>query len=485
MKELFTVALVSLSLSAAAQHTPGTGNGCGTVTPPGELEKIYDFVQHNPAAYHRGSAGVADSVPLAIHIVGTDAGMGYYPLNILFPMLCRLNERFTPVGFHYYIKWPITYIDNSNYYEHDYWAGDAMMRQYNVPDAVNVYFVKDPSGSCGYYTYGQDAVAISTNCAGINSTTVTHELGHFFSLPHTFSGWEGGNTPANPERIVRSGPTANCNSAGDGFCDTEADYYSSRWPCPGPVGRRDANGDLYRLDSSMYMSYSSDNCQSRFSEQQIATMQYNLHTTRNFFSGTGVPQPRALDSTQFTYPTDTLYANLKKAFWNRVPGADYYYVRVSSRSLPTLTQQYALTTDTTLDLTLAMNNGGQYILQVAPVNAHNFCLNYTTSQPYVYASKAGPVTIGSVNGHDGDVRVFPNPLKQGKDLSLSFNGLPSGSYKVTINAVNGQLMSAMTLKYTAGSSAPLLNTANLPAGVYMVRLIGAHHQVNQKLLVQP
>ena len=271
MRALFTIVLLVLGGQASAQNN-NTG-GCGTSTPQSEVDKIYDFVQHNPAAYSKTTAGTIDSIPLSIHIVGTDAGAGYYPLSNLFPVLCKLNNHFAPVNFHFYIKWPIDYINKTTYYQHDFWRGNTMMQQYNVGDAANVYFVQDPAGNCGYYTYGADAVAIGKNCAGPNSTTLTHELGHYFSLPHTFYGWENGNTPSNPEAVRRSGPGTNCNGAGDGFCDTDADYYSSRWGCPGPVNKTDNYGDYYHLDSSMFMSYSTDNCQSRFSNQQAAAMQ--------------------------------------------------------------------------------------------------------------------------------------------------------------------------------------------------------------------
>jgi hypothetical protein len=474
MKAIITAALLSMSTLAGAQiSNPG---GCGTLTPQSEVDKIYDFVQHNPDAYaNKTAAGVIDSIPLSIHIVGTDGGGGYYSLNNLFPVICQLNQRFASANFHFYIKWPITYINNSAYYAHDYSNGSTMMYQNNVNNSVNVYFVQDPAGNCGYYTYGADAVAIGKGCAGTNSTTLTHELGHYFSLPHTFYGWEHGNTPSNPELVRRSGTGTNCNSAGDGFCDTYADYYSARWNCPGPVNKTDPYGDLYHLDSSMYMSYSSDACQSRFSAQQIARMQNNLHASRQSFAGAVNPKPQALSAAKLTYPLDTMYNNVQKAKWARVPGADYYYVRLTLQAAPSLILQNALTKDTFLNITTSMADGGEYVIDVVPVNAHDVCLQYSAPKPFIYADKYKNLGV-EVVGAGAQVAAYPNPLKSGSDLQVNLKALPTGNYNLSLISVNGQVVGSQDIFYSGSNSAISLKTQNCADGIYFLRWKGTEGQ---------
>jgi hypothetical protein len=470
MKALITAGLLCMSTLAFAQNR--TSGGCGTITPQSELDKIYDFVQHNPDAYANKTAGVMDSIPLSIHIIGTDAGGGYYPLNNLFPVLCQLNERFAPVNFHFYVKWPINYHNSSDYYIHDFWGGGMMMNQYNVANAVNVYFVQDPAGNCGYYTYGQDAVAIGKNCAGSNSTTLTHELGHYFSLPHTFSGWENGNTPGNPEVVRRSGPGTNCNSTGDGFCDTDADYISDRWNCPAPVGKTDPYGDLYRLDSSMYMSYSSDKCQSRFSVQQIAKMQNNLHVNRLSFSGAVNPKPQKLDTARILYPADTMYANVKKATWRKVPGADYYYVRVTLQSAPSYIVQSTLTRDTSMPITYNIVDGGMYLLDVAPLNAHNVCMEYSKLTPFIFADKYKNLSVPAAGTAEAQLKVYPNPVAQGSELQLNFQTLPIGSYSISLISISGQELASQQFFNSASNGTTILKTQSLADGIYFLRWKG-------------
>lgn len=466
MKKLFTAVFLSIASLASAQNIQNSG--CGTITSQAEIEDVYDFVQHNPLAYAK-TAGVIDSIPLSLHIVGTDAGAGYYSLNNLFPVICQLNERFAPVNFHFYIKWPIQYINSSAYYQHNFGGGYNMMTQNNVPNSVNIYFVQDPAGNCGYYTSGADAVAIGKNCAGSGNTTVAHELGHYFTLPHTFYGWENGNTPSRPELVRRSGPGTNCNNSGDGFCDTYADYFSGRWNCPGPVGKTDDSGDLYRLDSSMYMSYSSDPCQSRFSAQQIARMQYNLRTTRRSFPNAVNPKSMAMDTARIVYPADTLYANVKKGRWNKVPGADYYFVRISLQSSPKQYLQTTLTKDTFTDITANIVDGGLYLIDITPVNAHDVCLNYSAPRPFTFADRYANLSVGTAGASDAQLVVYPNPVSAGADLNVNFQAMPPGNYTLSLTTISGQTVRSQEYKHTGGTKVFNFNTQTCAEGLYFLR----------------
>lgn len=469
MKVLFTTLFVVLGYCTIAQINVG---GCGTLTPQSEVEKIYQFVQHNPAAYAKTAVGAVDSIPLSIHIVGNDAGGGYFQLSDLFPLICQLNVRYAPINFHFYIKWPIEYINSTEYYVHDFSSGESMMLQHNVGNSVNVYFVQDPAGNCGYYSYYGDAVAIGKKCAGNNSTTLTHELGHYFSLPHTFNGWENGNTPLNPEAVRRSGPGTNCNSAGDGFCDTYADYISTRWSCPGPVNKTDSYGDLYHVDSSMYMSYSADACQSRFSAQQIARMQYDLHSSRQSFPGAVNPKPAAMDSAQIIYPFDTLFANGKRATWHQIFRADYYYVRLAYPLAPGLLLQSTLTKDTFLDITYNFDDGDIFLLDVQPVNAHDVCLGHGAAKAFTYANKHANLGLNNMSVQSGGLKVYPNPAGVGQELRLSFFTLPAGSYTLSLRSVTGREALRSSYSWTGGNGEFRVNTAGLSDGIYFLRWVG-------------
>lgn len=482
MKKLLTVLLLVAGSHSFAQQV-SSGGGCATVPNQQTLERIYDFVQHNPAAYAAKGTAVVDTIPLSVHIVGDDNGGGYYQLTDLFKVICQLNQRFSPVGFYYYVKWPIHYINNSDYYDHNYFSGDQMMNTYNVPDAVNVYFVNDPAGACGYYTHNQDAVAIKKSCSGNNSTTLTHELGHFFSLPHTFNGWEGGNPPSNPELVRRSGPGANCNSTGDFFCDTDADYISDRWSCPRTIARTDLLGDAYHVDSSLYMSYSMDACQSRFSNQQINAMQYDLHNFRPDIYNRPVPAHSPMALSTVVYPNDTMYSNLQKITWKKMPGAEYYYVRVSFTLLPSLNKQVTFTADTSLTINFPLIENADYLITIAPVNAFDFCQSKVLTDTFVYSSATGPVNVGLVNNEEKGIRLFPNPLTSGNGLDIRFAGLPADKYQVQITNMAGAVVYQTNVKTAGGIETMKLAIPSLTNGVYFVRCSSAQLQHSQKLVI--
>lgn len=483
MKKFLTALLLAAGSTSFAQQSIQQG-GCGTVTSQQELQEVYDFVQHNPAAYAKGTATV-DTIPLSVHIVGDDAGNGYYPISDLLKVICQLNERYAPVNFYFYVKGPIEYINNSDYYIHNYSSGGQMMDDHNVDGTVNVYFVDDPAGACGYYTFGEDAVAIKKSCSGNNSTTLTHELGHFFSLPHTFSGWENGNTPSNPEAIRRTGPGANCNSAGDGFCDTDADYLSVRWNCPFVTAKTDQFGETYRLDSSVYMSYSSDACQSRFSAQQIAKMQNNLQTS---FRRTGIrndvtPPHSPLGIAPVIYPAGTMYNNLKKIVWNKMPGATYYYVRIVYTTLPNLYRQTAFTSDTSLNITFSLVDNAQYTVTIYPVNGFDMCQTKMQTSIFTYTTANGQVGVNLVNNAERGMQLYPNPISSAKELGLRLAGIPADRYDVQITNMAGAVVYRTSISTSGGIETKHIELPELTNGLYFVRCSNDQLQMTQKLVI--
>jgi hypothetical protein len=194
-----------------------------------DLRKFQANLDNLKGVYQK--AGVK-YVPLQVHIIGNNQGIGYYRIESLLQALCDVNQDFVPTGFRFYMNGPINYINNDDLYKGNSDAIWFTSEDYKAPNAVNVFFHGTGNQWCGVYFPGVDVVFILNRCQGSNATTLTHELGHFFSLPHTFSGWEGGTNPGpgNIEKLDGS----NCRNTGDGFCDTKADYVAERWPCPLP-----------------------------------------------------------------------------------------------------------------------------------------------------------------------------------------------------------------------------------------------------------
>lgn len=482
MKFLFS-AILSLCFTAAAFAQSSTSADRGCATPPASqasLQAIYDWAATGAAS--KTTAGT-DTIPITVHLVGTSAGTGYYQLATLWKMLCNTNERYQPAGIYFQLQWPVRYIANSSYYIHTFQTGYQMMVQNNLPNTINVYFVSDPSGACGYFSPGADGVAIGISCAGDNSTTLTHELGHFLDLPHTFSGWENGNVPSNPELVTR-GPGANCSFAGDGFCDTEADYQSNRWNCPYNGTMTDVAGTPYHPDSSIYMGYATDACMSRFSGQEIAWMQTNLATARTNLLAYNAQPYRALDTPALTYPVDSMYANDRTIRWQAVPGADYYHV-VVSRLLGGQVFHDTLVQGTSLLTTHAVLNNNRYRVRVTPLASSNVCATKTRERIYYYSSStpASTSVASTTTAGAHDVTISPNPASA-QGWTIAAGSVPRGEVVVTLVAPSGAVVRSSRREHAGGSFSTQVDAQGLADGLYFLRMQGDGVQWTGRVLLQ-
>jgi hypothetical protein len=478
MRQLFITSLLLASFfGSSAQNQSISEQGCGTVTTPQEMQALAQFLASDVKA--KTTAG-NDSIPLSIHIVGKDNGTGYYKLDNLFSVICELNTKYAPVGFYFYIKWPIQYINNTSYYIHDFWSGSQMMYDNNVGSTVNVYFVDDPAGACGYFSPQNDGIAIKKSCSNPGSTTLVHELGHYFGLPHTFYGWEHGATPANPEKVTR-GAGANCSYTGDLFCDTDADYISDRWYCPYVGTKTDVTGTKYHPDSSLYMSYSMDNCQSRFSNLQMAAMQNNLHNQRSYLLTGSVPFYNALAIPGIVYPNDSIYANNTNVKWHKVAGADYYQVKISLAT-NNLVKQEGLTSDTTLGINFPMYSTVQYKVTVTPLSSKNLCRDKSLVHTYHYSLSTPALDVTSLEETQRAIGLYPNPASSSATIDLA--SVAQGTYAVQILNLNGQKVYEQAIKHIGGSQKVTVPLQHLSNGIYMVKVTGNNNNWTEKLVIQ-
>lgn len=152
---------------------------------------------------------------------------------------------------------------------HDNWQHDVLedpdteipqiKTKYHADRRINIYYVTDFTSdinACGLSDLPGitnatgSGIVIRKDCIGAG--TLAHEMGHFFGLPHTFEG--------NGAELVDG---SNCDTAGDGICDTPADPYVPGDPkeqyvngdCVFISTKTDANGEYYNPDLGNIMSY--------------------------------------------------------------------------------------------------------------------------------------------------------------------------------------------------------------------------------------
>ena len=470
MRKLVLLVSISVSMLATQAQTPASGY-CGTQQTEADLVWLREFQAHNtPGEESRG--GSTYYIPTKEHIVGNDEGTGYYNLNYMYQAFCELNERFAETGFIFYIFEDVNYIDNTDYYEHNFLDGGEMMDEYNVNNVLNVYFVSDPAGNCGYFSPSDDGVAVAKSCAMPNGTTITHEFGHFFSLPHTFYGWEWG-TPDDEDQEWVNG--ANCNSSADGFCDTPPDYLPYRWNCPGPL-QTDPFGDTFYADGSLYMSYSNDECTSRFSEEQMDAMRANLLGPRNNFLDWPDPAYAEITGTAtLISPSDLavdVYFNYATLEWTAVPGATEYHLQLAFSPSFSAIAADVITTETTHTFT-DLAGDKKYYWRVRPLAPANTC-----AEP----SLARSFTTGNMEWSDvlesnvfNSISVYPNPASVASTVTVNYNLSAASEVMFGWYDLTGKLLAEELINSNSGSNVLSLPTPQAASGIYMLRVQVGNH----------
>ena len=280
---LFFSLIIYLTINVSSQI-------CDTEPPSIEAQKEY-FLNLPKIKNIRASSVNMVLAPLTVHVIRDASGIGGITLEELNTALDRLNEQFIPAGIRFYTC-GINYIDNDNLNEFEKNDDRIEASTYLVENTFNLFiadtYTSNGSSSCGFAYYPNtsswDMSVLKTSCV-VNGTTLEHELGHAFNLRHTHQG-SGSELVARPG----SGNQYNCDTKGDGFCDTPADPNITGWSINGITcevtndkNETDVNGELFTPDSKNIMSYSPyKSCRSLFTSEQYAMMNYTAQNNADW-----------------------------------------------------------------------------------------------------------------------------------------------------------------------------------------------------------
>ncbi|WP_100612239.1 zinc-dependent metalloprotease [Confluentibacter lentus] len=295
-----SILLVSVSLllpfHLSSQNNPEYS--CGTTTSKESLEfynSIRSEIAKNEKSFMAKSSSAkgahdikVEHIPIKAHIIRTSQGSDGLDVDDLKQTIDNLNAIFKDIYIQFSLSDNINYIDNDAFYHFNKSDESELTKNNYTEGALNIYFannLKNESNNniCGYANITKNAnIIFMQNSCAINDSSLAHEIGHFLSLIHT----HGPNDNATTELVNGT----NCDTDGDGVCDTPADpkLGSNNLDSCNYIGTAtDANGDKYQPDTYNLMSYSYKGCRTRFSKQQQARMYaFFLYTKMQFFGAT-------------------------------------------------------------------------------------------------------------------------------------------------------------------------------------------------------
>lgn len=503
MKKLFA-AFIALLMFTHAQSQ----ELCGTAPPDTATLNYLRAVgeQYRLRTNQRLANQDMINVPIQMHIVPNFNG-SKYDYNTMLTVLCELNTKFQPAGIRFWL-YGVNYINEPTLYNHtSYQVGYNMLVQYNEPFVVNTFFVNlSPIGLCGYAffpnqgpgtTFRNGGLMMSVGCSQIGNTTLAHEMGHYLALPHPFDGTSG--DPASPisERVTRLANDtannrlpANCHWAGDMFCDTRADFISSRWSCAGaPPTQLDVNGDLFDPDETLYMSYSLDACANRFSEEQINTMRHTLvgdsvvAGSRNYLQVRQMPavDPITSNSTPLfpNSPNTVVNSDWAQFGWSAATGATHYLFRILRSNSIIVYEAVVADTQHVLN-SFPFTTGTSYTWTVRPYNHAYTCA--PTSTPGQF--RAGQNFATSLAEQQAaKIKIYPTLLNQGDAVQIDLSeaeAAPQG-WQLTLVDMHGRTIHSQLLQ---DDQMHQVRFNELQAGLYQLRLQGGGLVKHSKIVVQ-
>lgn len=444
-------------------------------------------------------------IPTTIHICGNTAGAGFASPSNAFKMLCRLNADFADQNIQFYLN-DIRFVYNDAIFADAYNATTMnLMASYKVINNLNIFTNANVSRPvAGYYSPSRDFVFIQNGSVSGNSATLTHEVGHFFTLPHTFYGWEGenavtdySNTPApafingHPvEYVART----NCQNAGDGFCDTDADYLSFRFNCPISLLVQDPSGAVITPNASFYMSYSSDACMSIFSQDQKDAMLSDI-MNRSWLNLLAPANSDTLDASAITatFPPnmDTLFSQSSTHLefeWDTmsIPGVTNWIFLLEQTifgvSVANVFQEFVSGTNKVNVPVSNLINNRDYRWSVHPYNDGYTCANKSN---YFYFKTATLTTIEEIENNSSSLSfsIYPNP-NSGGNLQVSLQSEKAMAADLQIYAIDGRLLSQVpTLSLQGGVENFSIDVSMLGTGIYFVVLHTEKGVYRQKLVL--
>lgn len=446
-------------------------------------------------------------IPVQFHMVANGDGSNRGQIYPIFDMLDKINKDYAHMGFVFYLKnvkdWGFFNHGNAN---NSPGSNSSVLIARKKPGAINVFITltAETGNSSGtgttlaFYQPGGDFVVVRQNQVNGTNFIFSHEIGHFFSLRHTFYGWENQpydeQTHGNPIKSLKVPGTnfdielankSNCNTAADQLCDTPPDYnfgFSAN-NCNYSKVVLDSNLDTVKPMVKNFMGYFITCTESASTPHQDERMMDNYFgTNRNYLRSSYIPNTNpVVESAIQVFPAVNQLIpsyNYVDLDWEDQPSADQYLVEIFNGSeyyYDVVKESYYVAQDLLKPKTT-------YFWRVRGFNDGNTS-KIGASRPF----RTGDV-LSSVQDQDpvlSPIKINPNPVYGSQNVQLSFFANNQGDAQISVIDLSGRILSRDMVDIQYGENDIPLNTNNLSPGLYIVQVAGRGiHQVVKMMIAE-
>lgn len=442
-------------------------------------------------------------VPITWHLIGRTDGTGKVSYKKILDQMCRLNEDFADVGFVFYVK-DFNQINSTSIYNNHRIAVNGVLRNQRDDGAINIFVPNnanvdedDIGVTLGYYDPPRDWLVMRRDEVDGISSTLTHEIGHFFSLPHPHRGWDAepyqgdGNAPSfSPGgQLTELVDGSNCEDAGDRICDTPPDYnLGFGWPnCNYTGGAKDPNGEELDPQEINYMGYFL-NCTRDdyiFSPMQSEIMQTDYQRAdRAYIRSNFTPNAALVGESATVKPA---VAEVLPSFdqirfeWTAAANTETYLLEIDR--LPTFALspiRVLIDGETSYLLEDALEAGKKYYWRVYTFSQGDYCAERSNSSNFVTGLVSNVEQIEAVE----HFRVFPNPVSSQQELVIDMQSTERLTADILITDLTGRTLQRMdNQRIDTGANQIALNINQLTSGVYNVTVVSEQGIKNQRVVV--
>ena len=453
-------------------------------------------------------------VPVVVHNIRRSDGSGGLSVTRIYDQMCSLNEYYAEqeADVQFYLQ-EINEIHNNTAYSNHYGVnGTNILSNNKRSKVINIYIPETANTSTqslgvtlGYYSPSQDWIVLRPSEVSKFSTTLHHEMGHYFSLPHPFRGWdyEAYDPDIHGEQVGTYAPStynttlilnekqdmSNCETAADLICDTPPDYnhFSVDWGCNYSGGAKDPNGDFIDPDETNVMSYFNSCSPQTFTTDQIEVINTDLTRRANNGSLNLVTAPTGNISTtaDLLLPEEgEVVADNSAIFfdWEDIEFATEYIIEIDRIVNFGFMPQRAIVSESELlfygnDLNLNLT----YYWRVRGINEYEHCSGWSEIQTFKTNAVSSVNTIASVQ----QFAVQPNPIALGEKINIMITSDAAFDANIRLVNINGAVINVQrNERVLTGNNTIPVTTSDLSSGIYFVQLISEQGTLQEKIVIQ-